>query len=682
MNKIRFCKTIPVKYVLYVLVWLSAPGCNRLKPRPTLDHAALATRYFGNDAGWYISNIPFFECSDKQLEAVYYYRWKLYKAHIRKTYNNGYVITEFINHVAWDRDPYCTINAASMHHIYEGRWLKDNRYMDGYIDYLFQQGGNDRRYSESVADAAYARYLVNGDKAFIEKQLDSMKAIYNRWDDHYDSSRQLYYIPAMPDATEYTIASIDASGGKAGFDSGDAYRPTLNSYMYGNAMAIARIAAMKADSTTSNEYLQKALQLKSGIQTALWNDPLQHFTDRYKQDNQYVHNWDFIRGRELAGMIPWYFNLPDDNTTFGNAWKHVTDTGHLQGPYGFRTNEPSYEYYFKQIIYYMGQRGSQWNGPSWPYQSSQALTAMANLLNNYTHHSVKASDYVKLLRLFAQQHYLPDGRLDLVENYDPDKGGPIVYYYWSNHYNHSSFNNLVITGLCGIRPSAGDTLHINPLVDSSIQYFLLDDLVYHGHKLSVMYDVDGKKYHVAKGLTVYVDGNRSQLMANGNGYDIYLGKPITAATIKHPVNLALNLPGKGYPLPSASVNNIPDTSLYQAIDGRCWYFTEIANRWTTTGSTTDKDWYALDFGSGRRISGANIYLLADSVHFKVPDSISIDYLVGTEWKAAVLTTPNMELPLKGNTKNSIHFEPIRTNKVRINFYHTASQVAMSELELF
>ena len=31
-----------------------------------------------------------------------------------------------------------------MHHIYEGRWLKDDRYMDGYINYMYQNGGNDR----------------------------------------------------------------------------------------------------------------------------------------------------------------------------------------------------------------------------------------------------------------------------------------------------------------------------------------------------------------------------------------------------------------------------------------------------------------------------------------------------------------------------------------------------------
>src|SRR5689334_16528826 len=91
-------------------------------PSP-LNRDSLAATYFNEDKNWYIENIPFFECSDKEIEQVYYYRWKMYKAHIRMMGDDDYVITEFINHVSWDREPYCTINAASMHHIYEGTWL-------------------------------------------------------------------------------------------------------------------------------------------------------------------------------------------------------------------------------------------------------------------------------------------------------------------------------------------------------------------------------------------------------------------------------------------------------------------------------------------------------------------------------------------------------------------------------
>ena len=123
------------KFVLYSVI-LFLFSCNEKTNTALPDHNKLAQEYFNEDAHWYLDNIPFFECSDKEIEQVYYYRWKLYKAHIRNIGRNNWVITEFINHVSWDREPYCTINAASMHHIYEGRWLKDPRYLNGYINYL------------------------------------------------------------------------------------------------------------------------------------------------------------------------------------------------------------------------------------------------------------------------------------------------------------------------------------------------------------------------------------------------------------------------------------------------------------------------------------------------------------------------------------------------------------------
>ena len=645
-----------------------------------LDHNIFAKQYYGEDNQWYLNNIPFFECSDKEMEQVYYYRWKLYKAHIRNTGPDKYIITEFINHVPWDRDPYCTINAASMHHIYEGRWLTDACYMNGYINYLCREGGNNRRYSESIADAAYAYYLVNGDRNFIVAQLDSMKQTYDQWIDHWDSSKNLYYIPAMPDATEYTIASIDASGGKDGFEGGEAFRPTINSYMYGNAMAISKIAALSGDQATSREYLERAQALKANVQQNLWNDSLQHFTDRFKVNNNYVKYWDFIRGRELAGFAPWYFNLPDDSPQFNSAWKHLTDTSQLLGKFGFRTNEPSYEYYFKQFVYFEGKRGSQWNGPSWPYQSSQALTAMANLLNNYKQDIVTNSDYLHSLRLFTKQHYLPDGNINLVENYDPNIGGPIVYYYWSNHYLHSSYNNLIISGLCGIRPTEGDSLYINPLIDTTIKYFCISGVNYRGHKLTVAYDETGTKYHSGKGLMIYVDGKRVSPTMEGSKYKISIGSFSARYTSKSSENFALNIEGKGFPQPSSSVNAVPD-SIFQAVDGRTWYFPEIRNRWSTLGSLSSSDWLAIDFGQPRVISEVRIYPFVDSTPFGIPDDVSIDFKNDKEW---VPITISQRIPEKilANTGNRLLFEKVNARIIRINFRHTSKQIAMSEVECY
>ena len=660
-----------------VLVGILTIYCTPKKQMPLLDHQKIASTQFGNDTSWFLNYIPFFECSDKQIEDVYYYRWKLYKAHIRNVGTNEYVITEFINDMSWDIDPYSTINAATMHHIYEGRWLKDNRYMDGYINYMYQQGGNNRQYSESIADAAYARFLVNSDSTFLMRQLDSMMRIYDGWSDHYDSARSLYFIPAMPDATEYTIASIDASGGKDGFEDGEAFRPTINSYMYGNALAISRIAEMKGDSAVSHEYLRRAENLKSNIEKSLWNDSLEHFIDRYKVDNQYVHNWDFIRGRELAGYAPWYFDLPDNTAKFNAAWKHAIDTTQLLGKYGLRTNEPSYQYYFTQFTFSFGKPGSQWNGPSWPYQSSQVITAMGNFLNDYNQQVVSVSDYLHVLRQFTLQHYLPDGRIDLVENYDPNLGGPIVYFYWSNHYNHSTYNNLIISGLCGIRPSAGETLRINPLIDESIQYFCLDDLLYHGHHLTVVYDKDGSKYGLGSGLTVFVDGKKKTPTQNASGFEVNIGTPIVRVTQMEKENFALNIYRHGYPEPSASVNVVPD-SIYQAIDGRIWYFPEITNQWTTKGSGSTSDWYALDFGKTQEISELKISFYADDRNFAIPDNMAIEYRDNGDWQKVELKE-NTTLKLVKNTSNTIPFEKENASGIRVTFDHQSKDVAVVEL---
>lgn len=644
---------------------------------PSFDTESISKEYFNEDHEWYVNNIPFFECSDKKIEQVYYYRWKLFKAHIRNVGKNEFIITEFINHVPWDREPYCTINAASMHHIYEGRWLKDDRYINGYIKNLFS-GGNNRSYSESVSDAAYARFLVNADSAFLILQLDSMISIFNAWYDHYDSSKNMYHIPAMPDATEYTIASIDATGGKEGFEGGDAFRPTINSYMYANAMAIARIAEMKGDEATGKIFTNKANDLKKNIEQYLWNDSLEHFTDRYKVNNQYVQYWDFIRGRELAGMIPWYFNLPSDDKKYSHAWKHLTDSVYLLGNYGLRTNEPSYEYYFKQFVFFEGKPGSQWNGPSWPYQSSQAITAMANVLNNYQQDVISNADYVKVLRQFARQHFLPDGKINLVENYNPDKGGPIVYFYWSNHYLHSSFNNLVISGLCGIRPSQNDSLVVNPLVDSTIKYFMLKDVRYHGHNLTVVYDRDGIKYNIGEGLTVFVDGAKVNISNN----KVFIGKPILKHVKEHQENFALNIGKKDFPKPSASVNALPDTALYQAIDGRIWYFPEIINYWSTRGSNTVNDWFALDFGQPKNISQFKLYLFGDGKTFFVPDKIEIEYKSGTTW-VPLKISQQIPAALMANTVNTVQFPSVSCTSIKINFkHHQNRQVAISEVECY
>ncbi|MGH2644449.1 MAG: MGH1-like glycoside hydrolase domain-containing protein, partial [Chitinophagaceae bacterium] len=541
-------------------------------------------------------------------------------------------------------------------------------------------------FSEAIADAAYAYYSVNPDTTFITSQLPYMIKIYNDWYDHYDTSKGLYYIEPLLDATEYTIASIDASSGKDGFFGGTAFRPSINSYMYANALAIKDIALLDKDTAIANTFNRRTWEIKNKLQKDLWNDSLQDFVDRYKVNNQYVKYWHFIRGRELVGYEPWAFNLPDDIPKYLQAWKHLMDTTEFRGRYGLRTVEPSYQYYMKQYRYdaFAGLRECQWNGPSWPFQTCMVLRGMANVLNNYHQQIISDGDYLYLLRQYARQHYL-NGKLNIVEDYDPDRGGSIVDIpQRSEHYNHSEFNDLIITGLCGLRPEPGNQLIINPLISvdkhnpDRIKYFCLQNVLYHGYYITILYDEDGEKYHQGAGLSIYVDGNRL------SGPTLLGKKIITlpSAIISHPKDIqkdiAVNLSGRGYPKASASYSV---RNPYLANDGRVWYFTNVVNWWSCFGSGHKKDWFQITFEKPKEINSIRLFFYADYKKYAAPVNYTVEYWNGKEWVEVKLMQKIPSAPI-GNTKNTELFVSVHTDKVRVYFTNLGKgkYTALSEME--
>ena len=677
---------------LNVVVWLFCIVISKAEAAQDgtdiLSQTSLAARYFGNDASWFERNIPFFECSDPQITQIYYYRWQLYKSHLKDLGSRGYIVTEFLDDVGWARKPFQSLNDATAFHINEGRWLKDNCYLDDYINFMYS-GGNDRHFSEAIAAAVYGRYLVNGDRAFAIKNLGSMERIFQLWTNHYDPAKKLYFIEPIADATEYTISSIDASGGRDGFLHGDSFRPTINSFMFANAVAISKLAALAGDTNAAEAYAANAANIRDSVETNLWNDDMRHYIDRYKADNQFVHYWDFIRGRELAGYVPWAFELPDHDPKYNASWNHLLSPDELAGPYGLRTVEPSYEYYMRQYRYVTidGKKlpECQWNGPTWPFDTTLVLEAMANLLNDYTQDIVHAGDYVRLLKQYTRQHYL-DGEPDLQEDYNPDTGNVIVGLSRSHHYNHSGYNDLIITGLAGLRPRADNILEVNPLIPggeqqtNSIDYFCLENVSYHGQLVTVIYDRDGRHYKKGVGLSVYVNGRQALKPSALGRKTISISEPTITATA-HPIDLAVNMVREGFPAPSASIHNSTN-ELYQAVDGRVWFYPNVRNYWSNAGSQTAEDWFSLDFGTVKKISSAQLYFYADETGFKVPAKYSFQYWTDEKW-VDVPGSHAAPKKLLANGENTITFRPVNTSKIRILFTNPKqAAVALAELKIF
>lgn len=62
-------------------------------------------------------------------------------------------------------------------------------------------------------------------------------------------------------------------------------------------------------------------------------------------------------------------------------------------------------------------------------------------------------------------------------------------YNHSEHYFHSGYCDLVITGLAGLIPRSDSTLKVMPLAQSSWEHFAVDDIPYLGHLTSIVWDM-------------------------------------------------------------------------------------------------------------------------------------------------------------------------------------------------
>ena len=69
-------------------------------------------------------------------------------------------------------------------------------------------------------------------------------------------------------------------------------------------------------------------------------------------------------------------------------------------------------------------------------------------------------------------------------------------------YNHSTFCDLVICGLVGVRPRADGPFEVKPLVPASWEWFVLSNLRCHGRVYSISYDRSGTRFGKGSGLVV------------------------------------------------------------------------------------------------------------------------------------------------------------------------------------
>lgn len=457
---------------------------NTMEPEPDVKAISNSMSW-----DWMKENVPLFSCPDKTIEEIWYYRWWSWRKSIRET-PQGYIINEFQVDRSY-ADKYNMIACAIGHHVTEGRWVRNPEYIDDYLNvwYRGKDGGpmdKLHKFSSWTPYAVWQRYLVTGDREGLLAMLPDFEDEFKWWEDNNQHPDGLFWQRDVSDGMEESI-----SGGRRVQNA----RPTINNYMYGNAVALAAMSRLAGNESGAAVYSTKAAEIKARVLGRLWN-PEHRFFETYC-----VPGDSLAMAREAIGFIPWYFELPDGG--YEEAWEQIKDEGGFKAPYGLTTAERRHPAFRSH-----GVGSCEWDGAVWPFATSQTLTGLANVLNDYEQNHVSREDYFFCLKQYAESQYRR-GRPYIGEYLDEKTG------YWlkgdnhrSDYYNHSTYADLIITGLVGIRPREDDILEVNPLVPEGLwDWFCLDGTGYRGHDITVLWDSDGRHYGKGRGFIIYVDGD-------------------------------------------------------------------------------------------------------------------------------------------------------------------------------
>ena len=644
--------------------------------------------WVNRDFDWYAEHIPFFECPDPEIVTTYYYRWELVTRHIcYGSPNTGYTFTEFANRPFWS-GRYGAIACPSGHQLYEVRWLRDPVYARDYLRYWFHTpGAEPRKYSSWLADSAWAVHRVHPNDGFTTGLLPDLVEHYEAWKQRqWEPDVGLFWQLGHDNGMEF---DINARQTKDILRGGQSLRPSFNAYMWADARALTRIAGLAGKDKLADRFRDEATGLRKQLHKHLWDSDRLFFfpmsNQQHEKEGHVVKRHTLTyetgqyagspHGRELHGYVPWAFGMPEPG--YEAAWKFLMDPKYFYAEFGPTTVERN------DPLFVLKDSCCWWSGQSWPFATTQTLKGLSNLLQTYKQNHVTRGDYTRLLHNYAVSHR-KDGRPYIAEALNPFTGS------WkghdipnrSEHYFHSGFVDLIITGLVGLRPGDGEKFIVDPLASNDWPYFALDDVPYKGHRLAILWDESGDRYGHGPGLHVLADDQKIATARKQERIEVQLpsARQVPVQTGR-PLNYAVNNDGDYYPRYTASFV-APDSSLAKISDGQYRYDIRPMDRWTAAGSPHDSDWVEIDLGQPRPLHTVKLYMLDDGEGIVPPQSLKLLYAAEEkgDWKP-VPDQKRSPTELAGRQPTEIRFPELAVRRLHVVFEHgDKGKARLTEIE--
>lgn len=443
-------------------------------------------------AAWMLENIPLIDIPDKELEEVYYYRFWTLRKH-KKTTPDGVLMTEFLPPVPWAGE-HNTIIAAVGHHVSEAKWLRCGRaWMEDYLSFWLSERSRPYLYSTWLPASVLELCRHDGDYTFAIENLDKMIRFYETTARAHASPSGLFWSVDGNDAMEMSISGTGTDGKPE-----KGLRPTMNAYMAASARAVAETADIAGRADIARTYREKYETIRELLNRYLWDGDFYKAVHPTPAGTPDVHALPPARSvRELIGYIPWCFDLPPAGRE--SAFAYLKSEKGFDAPFGLATAEQSHPRFL-----YESSHECLWNGYVWPFATAQTLTAVLHLLDNYEQSVITDADFYRMLKAYAESHHriLPDGRsirwIDEVRHpyldewtsrriledggWLSEKGG----VERGKDYNHSTFCDLLLSGLLGIRPQDGK-ISVRPRIPAEWDSFTVENLWCGGKQYAVTY---------------------------------------------------------------------------------------------------------------------------------------------------------------------------------------------------
>ncbi len=470
----------------------------------------LVKHYVSNEnaEAFLLENAPRLYCPNATIEETFAFRTWTMRKHIMDT-EDGFLLSEFLtdNPLSW-AGKHNTINAALTHHLNEFRWLKNSNILLDYVKFFLTGEGQSHKYHTPALTAMYNFCLFNAREDFLVENAEAFEKYFVKWEETHGTKNGLYWSKDNYEGTEFSISGttpelVDLKG----------LRPLMNSCMYADALSLSKIFALSGNGIKSSFYLEKANTIKELVEEKLWDG--EFFKAIHPLDEDFDKPLDTSsipeghNARELMGYIPWAFSLPSENRE--KCFEFLKDDKVFNAKTGFTTADMSHE----RFLYYEG-KACTWNGNVWPYATSYVINGVIELLTNYNQKTVSDKDLYDFLLKYAEMHYsIEDGKR---VNFIDEVMRPFEFVWHAREvgkngvtltggqdrgrdYNHSTFIDLVLRGLCGVDTSKKE-LSVKPRISGVWEWFKLENLTYRNNTYNVYYDEKGTVFNKGVGVII------------------------------------------------------------------------------------------------------------------------------------------------------------------------------------